>query len=185
MRQTVSSSGWEQSHGERAWWMGHVKIYESHSVWSDDPSWMTMGWRSQTAQMWNFRRMNLTLSDGVCPAEGTGCLCPLRALFVLLWGPCHMDWQLGVCLFVFLARLRTPAHHCIPRAKQSGPHDIGNCVWNEWFIEQLWWAKNCVHGFARTWSHSTLSLVPGESSYSCCYPWGLERSVLVQRGAGG
>lgn len=31
--------------------MGRGKIYESHSVWSDDPSWMTLGWRSQTAQM--------------------------------------------------------------------------------------------------------------------------------------
>lgn len=45
---------------------------ESHSVWSDDPSWMTLGWTSQIAQMGNFKKTNLTSSDGSClSGEGT------------------------------------------------------------------------------------------------------------------
>lgn len=149
-RRNVGASCWGQRHGGMAWWMGCGKIYESHSVWSDDPLWMTLGWKSQTAQMRKIRMMNLTLSDGFCLDEGTRSLGHARSVpWTCFCETCHVDWQFVVC----------------------GPKKVSASVCG---INILWsWNSEpgTVLSFVCMWSYLTLSPAPGGN---CCYhsSWG-------------
>lgn len=116
-----------ESHRGRAWWTGCGEIYESHSICSVTPyGWHWVGGVRLCSNV-KLQKDEFDLEWQILPwwrDKGPG-LWLLSALYMRLWGPCHDDWLIVVCLFVFSARLWTPGL-CISNAHQN--------AWPQWHL---------------------------------------------------